>query len=412
MTTVNIIIPQTEELLSFNINTINDTFSIIINELRRQNKPHHILFYNGIQTIEIKPPELINSYLLLHKSLVTFWAYDPPGRGSEIPTLGAALGRTVEPNFPILDIDKNNLFLQIIGPQYELYILQVEPHFAIEYIILMLNNLYNVSGHIFKMNVGLLSPYDAISDILPFRYGQIILILGNDPAIEEKYSYLASMPDEVLWEIIRTLPAADIISLCSSAKRFKPFCQDQLLWKELVRRDFGVDTKPQDMTWKIFYFSIKPSRYWGITSTDGTFRIIDKNDTGYKRWYKQVRETLQPKVPSATIPRTRGRPGDMRNYPRGTKCNNLIIVKLLEILYYFDVLPNVNIELPNIDIITQTLRGSYRERNIDDISEEEKIFYYIWGMFLNSIKQSKKVYLCNILQQTLIDNKFMLDAGK
>ncbi len=421
MTTVYIIIPQTEEIIPFKISTISDTFSIIINELQRQNKPHHILFYNEIQTIEIKPQELINSYLMLHQSQVTFWAYDQP-----------------VPNFPILDINKDNLLLQIIGPQYELYTLQVESHFTIEYIILMLNNLYNVNGNIYKMNVGLLLPYDTISDVLPARQEQIILMLGNDPAIAEKYSYLYSMPDEVIWEIIKTLPVGDILSLCSSTKRFEPFCQDELLWKELMRRDFGVDAKPQNMTWEMLYFSRIPSRYRGIIGRDGVFRIIDKRSTEFKTWYKQLIETFQPVAPqpigepsqpAAPEPARRGRPrppkitpptGVFYRFPGtrfgtgGMRCDTLTIGKLLEILYYFDVLPNINIELPDIDIITQTLRTSFifKRMNIDDMSEEEKIFYYKWHMFLDSIKTSMKAYLCNILQQTFIDKKLMLDAGQ
>lgn len=68
------------------------------------------------------------------------------------------------------------------------------------------------------------------------------------------------IPNEILIQLFFSLDISDLLNLCQTNKRFSILCQDELLWQQLVGRDFNVFTKPSGLSWKNIYLYLLGDR--------------------------------------------------------------------------------------------------------------------------------------------------------
>ena len=67
------------------------------------------------------------------------------------------------------------------------------------------------------------------------------------------------LPDELILPILIDLPIVDLIHFCQTDKRIQNLCQDEILWRERLRKDYGYDSIPQkyrNLTWQQFYMQL------------------------------------------------------------------------------------------------------------------------------------------------------------
>ena len=77
----------------------------------------------------------------------------------------------------------------------------------------------------------------------------------------EDISYLLSLPDNILiTSVLPTLPVDYINKLCKLNVRVNLLCKNDLLWQYKTLNDFldEIDNKPNNISWKEFYYSISP----------------------------------------------------------------------------------------------------------------------------------------------------------
>lgn len=60
---------------------------------------------------------------------------------------------------------------------------------------------------------------------------------------------LSSLSDEVVFHILSLLPASDVVSVSQTSKRLFSLCRDLVLWKFIVKRDFGAWSR---LAWPCF----------------------------------------------------------------------------------------------------------------------------------------------------------------
>lgn len=69
-------------------------------------------------------------------------------------------------------------------------------------------------------------------------------------------SDLESIPSEINYNILLSLPLNSVLTMCQVNRYYNDICKDDFFWKEKTLYDFGVKTRPIGLTWKEYYFSL------------------------------------------------------------------------------------------------------------------------------------------------------------
>jgi len=234
-----VILPETKEIIPFQLTDPEADFQVIIDDLQSQGKPTNLVFYSGLQSLPIQPSHQVKDYLTSHQSQISFWAMSSV-------TL-----------FPTAEINPGYFFLQIIGPDFRPYLLQALSSDTIEKIIQSLYDNYHLRISIIRLdsrNRVELRDNEIIGEVLPVRNGQILFLSKDNRALIEKYSFLNMLSNEDALKIIKYLAVPEIIGLCRSSSNLAKFCWDESLWKFLTKSDLGLTNKPEDKTWKENYY--------------------------------------------------------------------------------------------------------------------------------------------------------------
>ena len=234
-----VISPETKEIIPYHLKDPDSTFQVIISDLQKRGKLSNIIYYNGLQSVPISPTNRVKDFLPSRQSQITFWA-----QSSVI-------------NLPISQIDPNLTFLQVISPDYRLYPIQVSNDTTINDVINALQNTYQI-----QVSINILAWQERrelryeekISNLLPRRTNQILFLAEDISSFLTQYSYLNNLPYVPLMTVLKELQVIDIIKLCQSSAMLASFCQENQLWNYLVRRDLQVTSKPNDITWKQYYY--------------------------------------------------------------------------------------------------------------------------------------------------------------
>jgi hypothetical protein len=147
--------------------------------------------------------------------------------------------------------------------------LQVDPDIDISTITQEINDSYKLKTSFTRLSG---SQSDnllggKITDYLPIRRSQVLLLLSDISDFTDKYQGLSLLPDELIIDILAKLPVKSIIDLCQSSQDLNRFCDDEQLWRYLVGRDFSLDRKPDNKTWKEIY-SIEYSKKYSHLTID------------------------------------------------------------------------------------------------------------------------------------------------
>lgn len=109
---------------------------------------------------------------------------------------------------------------------------------------------------------------------------------------------MESLAPEVIFNLLLSLPLSDILSLCSTNKEVFSFCQDDYLWRELVKRDYPYAysrVKDKTLNWKLLYeelHSFSSSAFY-LTLQQRYSYVSDRD---VQEWYslsKDVKITLE-----------------------------------------------------------------------------------------------------------------------
>jgi hypothetical protein len=87
---------------------------------------------------------------------------------------------------------------------------------------------------------------------------------------------LIEQPDDIKKEIILYMSYQDIINLCRTSSVYQNICEDDDLWKTLLKRDFPMKQSTKDLFDEMFRTNYDKYSFLQSTITDETIEILDQ----------------------------------------------------------------------------------------------------------------------------------------
>jgi hypothetical protein len=93
---------------------------------------------------------------------------------------------------------------------------------------------------------------------------------------------LQDLPPELITLVLSGAELDDIMSYCSSSRYAASICRNELLWRELYRRDYGMDKKYPSLSWLENYIEVSHSdrlvRHAIKTADVDVFKFASRED--------------------------------------------------------------------------------------------------------------------------------------
>ena len=70
---------------------------------------------------------------------------------------------------------------------------------------------------------------------------------------------LCNLPKDVRFIVAMQLNHSDLTNLCLAGKKCDKICKDERFWQAKIVGEYGINTKPEDWTWRQFYYRLSRS---------------------------------------------------------------------------------------------------------------------------------------------------------
>ncbi|CAH0590053.1 unnamed protein product [Chrysodeixis includens] len=112
-----------------------------------------------------------------------------------------------------------------------------------------------INQYLIISSLGIPSEYANVTELFITLKEQIVIPTKNSIL---KYhsvacSSLPGLPDDVLFQILLSLPLSDILNIAESCKKLRDIVTEENLWSRLVRRDFPRASTDDKGNWKRIY---------------------------------------------------------------------------------------------------------------------------------------------------------------